>query len=75
MNQLLKLLVFAIILLIVVIVAVRAYRTFNQRILASTTLAGVIGNALLLVLINAALCLGGSWFLFTVYGFLNSVNE
>jgi hypothetical protein len=74
-NQLLKLLVFLTILLIILIAAVKVYRTFNQRILASTTLSGVIGNALLMVLINAALCFGGSWILFTVYGFLKSANQ
>ena len=70
MTALLKLLVFGIILSIVVILAVIAYRKLNARIMSSTTLLGVIGNAVLLIVVNLLLVLGGTGGLIKVYSFL-----
>lgn len=70
MYKLVKLLVFGIILLVVVILAVIAYRKLNARIMASNTLLGVIGNALLLILTNILLIVAGTGCLLTVYEYL-----
>lgn len=70
MNALLKLIVFGIILSVVVILAFMAYRKLNARIMASNTLVGVIGNAVLLILVNLLLILGGTGGLIKVYSFL-----
>lgn len=72
MTALLKLLVFGIILSIVVILAVIAYRKLNARIMSSTTLLGVIGNAVLLIVVNLLLVLGGTGSLIKVYSFLTA---
>lgn len=65
-----KLILFAIVLALVAIGGVASYRWLNGKIMASNKLGGVLGHALLLIVINLAILIGGSYMLIFLYRFL-----
>jgi len=65
-----KLILFAIVLALVAIGGVASYRWLNGKIMASNKLGGVLGHALLLIVINLAILIGGSYMLIFLYKFL-----
>ncbi len=65
-----KLILFVIVLALVAIGGVASYRWLNGKIMASNKLGGVLGHALLLIVINLAILIGGSYMLIFLYKFL-----
>lgn len=65
-----KLILFAIVLALVAIGGIASYRWLNGKIMSSNKLGGVLGHALLLIVINLAILIGGSYLLILLYRFL-----
>ena len=65
-----KLILFVIVLALVAIGGIASYRWLNGKIMASNKLGGVLGHALLLIVINLAILIGGSYMLIFLYRFL-----
>lgn len=65
-----RLIVFLIVLALVAIAGIASYRWLNGKIMSSNKLGGVIGHALLLIVINLAILIGGAYLLLFLYQFL-----
>lgn len=65
-----KLILFVIVLALVAIGGIASYRWLNGKIMGSNKLGGVLGHALLLIVINLAILIGGTYMLIFLYKFL-----
>jgi len=72
MNELLKLVIFLIVLSSMAILGYWCYKKLNQRIIASETASSLIFYSLILVVTNFILLFGGIFILIKAYDFLSS---
>lgn len=67
---LLKLFLFGLVLIIMIISGLATYRWLNKKIIQSQNLTGVIGYAILMIMMNLGILLGGVYLLFILYRLL-----
>ena len=72
MNDILKLVVFLIVLASMMLMGYWMYRKLNERIIASESAAWLIFYSLLMIAGNFMLLFGGIFMLMRVYDFLSS---
>jgi len=71
MYELIKLIIFLIVLSSMAILGYWCYRKVNQRIIASETVVSLIFYSLILVIANVILLVGGIFILIKTYDFLS----
>lgn len=71
MLPLLKIFVFPVLAAAVILLGVYVYRFFNEKIISSRTLAGVLGYSLLMIAANIGLVAVGVLVLMKVYALLS----
>lgn len=71
MIPILKLLLFPLLTVVVVRIGYSAYRYFNEKIISSRTFASLVFSAILMILVNTGLLVGGLLGLVKLYELLS----